>query len=136
MEFEKPLPLQTPTCMPFWHGLNEEVVRLQQCDDCGTWIFYPRNHCPNCMSTALTWRDTSGEATLYSFTIARQPTAPHFVDEVPQILAIVELEEGIRMTSTLTQVDTDKIHIGMRLKPLFDHVTDTVTLLRFTSAEC
>ncbi len=135
MEFEKPLPLRTPTSVPFWEGLLENRVRLQQCQDCGTWIFYPRNHCSNCLSTSLEWKDVSGNATLYSFTIARQPTAPHFANETPQLLAIVELDVGVRMTSTLVGIAPEDIRVGMDLTPCFDRIADDLTLLRFTSAK-
>lgn len=131
MEFDKPLPVPTPTARPFWDALNEDEIHLQQCDDCGTWVFYPRTHCNNCLSERLTWKRVSGQAVLYSFTKTHQPTAPHFADEVPQRIAIVELKEGVRLTSTLVNVSDDKVHIGMRLKPFFDHVGESTTLLRF-----
>lgn len=131
MEFEKPLPLQTPASQPYWEGLKNRKVCIQQCDDCATWIFYPRNHCTACLGNSLSWKDVSGEATLYSYTIARQPTAPHFADEVPQLLAIVELDQGVRMTSTLVDANPDDLQVGMRLLPHFDRMSDDVTLLRF-----
>jgi hypothetical protein len=94
-------------------------------------VFYPRSHCSHCLSDRLEWRDVSGAATLYSFTITRQPTAPFFADEVPQRLAVVELAEGVRMTSTLVDVADADIRIGMKLKPVFERVSDSVTMLRF-----
>lgn len=134
MDLTKPLPQPTPTSKPFWDALRDETVLLQQCDDCSSWIFYPRTHCSNCLSPSLTWKEVSGAGRLYSYTVARQPTAPHFQDEVPQLIAIVELDVGIKLTSTLTEVDLDSINIGMRLKPFFDHRGDAVTLLRFGPA--
>ncbi len=134
MDFTKPLPVPTPTSAPFWHGLAEGVVRLQRCEDCAAWIFYPRSRCSHCLGDRLTWHDVDGMGTLYTYTIARQPTSPHFADEVPQKLAIVELEQGVRMTSTLVNVDEKNIRIGMRLKPYFDRVDENITLLRFQPA--
>jgi uncharacterized OB-fold protein len=131
MDFEKPLPLATPTSAPFWNGLKDGVVRLQRCGTCQSWVFYPRNRCPVCLSDALQWRDVSGIGTLYTYTIARQPTSPHFANEVPQLLAVVELDEGVRLTTTLVNIAPDAIKIGMRVKPYFDHVSDDVTLLRY-----
>lgn len=133
-EFPKPLPVPTPVSEPYWQGLNDGRIRLQRCDDCAGWVFYPRNRCPHCLSDALTWHEVSGAATLYTFTIARQPTAPHFADEVPQRLAVVELAEGVRLTSTLVNVQDGDIAVGMRLQPVFDKVADGVTLLRFEPA--
>ena len=66
----------------------------------------------------------SGNGTLYTYTIARQPTSPHFASEVPQRLAVVELEEGVRLTTTLVNVADADIRIGMRLRPYFDPVAD------------
>jgi len=131
MDFTKPLPVPTPTSATFWQGLNAGEVRLQQCADCGNWVFYPRNRCTKCLSDRLHWRVVSGSAKLLTFTIARQPTAPHFADEVPQKLAVVELDEGVRMTTTLVGISEADIKIGMRLKPCFDHVSDEITLLRY-----
>ena len=129
-EFVKPLPLPTPTSQPFWDGLNAGKILIQRCADCGTWVFYPRSRCSNCLSAKLHWREVTGTGVLYTFTLGRQPTAPHFADEVPQKLAIVELDEGVRMTSTLVNVDEADIRVGMKLKPVFDKQAAT-TLLRF-----
>lgn len=134
MELEKPLPLPTPVSRPFWDGLAEGRVRLQQCDACSHWVFYPRSRCNRCLSDQLTWHDVDGGATLHTFTVARQPTSPHFADEVPQLLAVVELAEGVRLTSTLVDVAPEDIKIGMPLAPVFDDSADGVTLLRFRPA--
>jgi len=134
MQLEKPLPLPTPVTRPFWDGLAEGRIRMQRCLDCDGWVFYPRSHCSHCLSDRLEWRDVSGTATLYTFTVTRQPTAPQFADEVPQRIAVVELAEGIRLTSTLVGVEDADIRIGMRLQPVFDRVSDSVTMLRFRPA--
>jgi len=131
MDFEKPLPIPTPTTAPFWEGLNAGVVRIQRCSSCSTWVFYPRNRCPSCLSDTLAWHDVSGRGTLYTFTIARQPTSPHFASEVPQLLAVVELDEGVRLTTTLVGIAPTAIKVGMKVKPYFDRVADDVTLLRY-----
>jgi uncharacterized protein len=134
MTMMKPLPHPTPITRPFWDGLAHGEIRVQRCTECKTWVFYPRSHCNGCLSDQLEWRSVSGAATLVSFTITRQPTAPMFADEVPQRIAVVELAEGVRMTSTLVDVADDEIRIGMSLRPVFDAVSEDITLLRFTPA--
>ena len=131
MDLVKPIPRPSTTTRPFWDGLNERKVQIQRCEGCDTWVFYPRTRCPSCLSDQLIWREVSGRGVLYTYTLARQPTAPHFADETPQQLAVVELDEGVRMTSTLVNVEPTDIVIGMRLRPYFDQVTDAVTLLRY-----
>jgi hypothetical protein len=132
--FDKPLPTPTPTTAPFWAGLNDGVTRLQRCGACNGWIYYPRSRCPHCLSDALSWHEVAGTGRLYTYTIARQPTAPHFADEVPQRLAVVELDEGVRLTTTLVDVADADIRIGMRVRPYFDRVSDEMTLLRYQPA--
>ena len=98
-------------------------------------IYYPRHLCPACLSGNLAWKDVSGEGTLYTFTIARRPTAPMFEDEMPQKLAVVELDEGPRLTSTLVNVEPEAIKVGMRLKPVFDDIEGAgITMLRYEPA--
>ena len=66
MTWNKPLPHATEASQPFWDGLKAHRVRLQQCEDCGHWFFFPRAHCPACASRRLAWREVSGEGTLYT----------------------------------------------------------------------
>ena len=68
---------------------------------------------------------------MYTFTVAEQPTAPPFADEVPQLLAVVELTEGVRLSTTLVDVDPDAMAVGLPVEPVFDHGDDGLTLLRF-----
>ena len=74
--------------------------------------------------------------TLYSFTVARRPVGPHFVDAVPQLLAIVEWDEGPRFSTELVNVAIEDIAIGMRVRPVYcDYPDDDVTMLRYEPAE-
>lgn len=134
MELSRPLPVPTPVTAPFWDGLREGRIRVQRCAACQGWVFYPRNRCNHCLSDQLEWQTIDGRASLYTYTIARQATSPHFTDDVPQLLAVVEFEEGFRMTSTLVNVDPRDIRVGMALRPVFDPVSEAVTMLRFEPA--
>jgi uncharacterized OB-fold protein len=127
----KPRPSPTPVSRPFWDALREERVVLQHCDDCARWVYYPRSRCPTCLSDRLTWTDVDGSGAVYTFTVAEQPTAPPFADDVPQLLAIVELTEGVRVSTTLVDVDPGAIVVGMPVAPVFDHGDDGITLLRY-----
>ena len=132
MDLIKPYPIATPVTAPFWEALQQERVLIQRCADCGTWIFYPRSNCSSCLSENLEWEEVSGEGTLYTYTFTRQPTAPHFADEVPQAIAVIELDEGVRLTSTLIHdAQLDRLKVGARVTPVFDHVSENVTMLRY-----
>lgn len=134
MSWNKPLPQPTPISAPFWEGLRHHQVRLQQCEH-GHWLFFPRTHCPTCGNRQLTWQNVSGEGTLYSFTVARVPTLPEFTDEMPQLLAVVALDQGVHINTTLVGVEPGDIRIGQRLRPVFDERPGSATLLRYTPVE-
>ena len=134
MGWNKPLPQVTEISAPFWDGLRKHSVRIQQCDK-DHWIFFPRTHCPHCGSRSLQWRSVSGAATLYSFTVTRVPTLPEFTDEMPQLLAVVELSEGVHINTTLVGMEAADIRIGQALRPVFDERPGTHVLLRYTAVD-
>ena len=136
MSNNKPMPVPTEISAPFWEGLKAERLLIQQCNACEHWIFYPRRHCPACLAHDLAWREVSGGATLYSFTLTRIATLPDFIDEMPQKLAVVELDEGVRINTNLVGLEEDEIRIGMRLQPVFAEVDAKGNrLLRFTGLD-
>ncbi|MFO0691574.1 MAG: Zn-ribbon domain-containing OB-fold protein [Myxococcota bacterium] len=131
----KPLPVATPTSAPFWEGLRRGELRIQRCEVCRAWVFHPRSNCPRCLSPKLAWQTVPGTGRLHTYTIARVPTAPFFADEVPQLLAIIELDEGVRIPSTLVGVTEDEIEIGMPVAPVFEATEGGESvLLRFRKA--
>lgn len=131
VDIPKPRPVPTPTSQPYWDGLAKNQILVQHCSDCEAWVFYPRSRCTNCLSSSLEWKQVSGRGTVFTFTIARQPTVPMFADETPQCIAIVELEEGLRMTTTIVVEDPSTLRTGASVSPVFDHGDDGATLLRF-----
>ena len=134
-DIRRPLPQPTPTTEPFWQGLRERRVRIQYSPSSGQWVFYPRSHAPLTLADDLEWREIAGTGTLYTYTIARRPTSPDFAGEEPQVIAVVELDEGPRLTTTLVNVAEDAIKVGIRLRPVFDDVEGAeVTLLRYEPA--
>ena len=133
MDLSKPVPNPTPTSQPYWDALAASDEKLQHSDDCSSWVIYPRNHCSHWLSPNLTWKTVSGECVVYSFTIARRPTAPLFAGEEPQYIAVIKLIEGIRLNSVLTEVNEADIKVGMKVVPVFHRERDA-TLLYFKPA--
>lgn len=134
MSSNKPMPMPTEISAAYWEGLKEGKLLIQHCTDCGHWIFFPRRHCDRCWSHAVETREVSGGGVLYTYTLTRIPTLPDFADEMPQALAVVQLDEGVRINCTLIGVDPSAIRVGMRVRPVFDTVNAAgATLLRFTA---
>ena len=129
----RPTPNPTPTEQPFYDACQRGELQLQHCNDCAAWVFYPRSHCDGCLSPNLVWKEVTGNGSLYSYTVARRPTAPQFADDIPQLIVVVELDEGVRMNSVMVNIASEALIIGMAVKPVF-HRQDSATLLYFEPA--
>ena len=127
----KPLPRIDEESRGYWEALARHELYFQRCRDCGTKRFYPRALCPACLSSATEWVRASGRGTVYSFTVTYQNQAPGFREELPYVLAIVELDEGVRMMTNVVGCAPDAVRVGMAVEVVFEDVTAEVTLAKF-----
>jgi uncharacterized OB-fold protein len=129
------MPVKTPTSAPYWDALAEHTIRIQYSPSAGEYVFYPRVLAPRTLADDLEWREISGLGTLYTYTIAQRPVHPSFAGDVPQILAIVQWDEGPRVSTEMIVDDPSALSVGMRVKPVFvDYPDDEVTMLRYEPA--
>ena len=104
-----------PTISPdtefFWNGLREHKLLIQRCNGCGTVRNPPQPMCPKCRS--LDWEaiESSGRGTVYSYVMPHQPQFPFF--DYPYIVALLQLDEGVRIVSNLTDIDPADVQVGM-----------------------
>ena len=103
----KPMPEPTPATQPFWDALGRHTVVIQYSPSSDQYVFYPRVLAPGTLADDLEWREISGMGTLYTFTIADRPTAPPWADSLPQLLAVVEWDEGPRLSTEMVNVDPE-----------------------------
>ena len=131
-EAKRPQPtLDEADTRPFWEATKQHELRYQTCDDCGGVVFYPRRHCPHCMSMKLSWKTSRGEGTVYTYTVIRQIGHPAFRELAPYVVAWIDLDEGFRMMSNVVGVDVDNVHIGQRVRVTWED-QDGVSLPLFT----
>lgn len=132
----RPMPIATPTTQPFWDALAEHKIRIQYSPSTGRYVFYPRVLAPGTLGDDLQWREISGAGSLYTFTVAHRPVSPHFADAVPQILAVVEWDEGPRFSTEIVNAAPEELTVGMRVKPVFtDYPEHGITMLRYEPAD-
>ena len=133
-EYKKPLPTPSHVSRPFWDAAKEHRLTYQRCTACGTRVFYPRDVCPGpeCFGVGtLEWAESSGKGWVYASSISYQPAHPAFAADVPYVLAIVELDEGVRMHSNVVGIDPKEVAIGMRVEVVWDDVTPEFSLPKF-----
>ena len=127
-------PTRAPESEPFWKGCAEERLVVPRCGQCRRFHFYPRRFCPHCDARDIEWREASGDGAVYSFAVVQKPIEKAFSSLVPYVIAIVELEEGIRMLSHVVDVDPAGMRCGMRVRVRYRKVSDTLTVPVFGPA--
>lgn len=116
----------------YWEGIDRGELRLQQCVDCGRNIFYPRSVCPHCMSDRLRWITATGRGRIYSYTVVHRSFGP-FADQAPFVVAIVELEEGVRMMTRIVG-RREEVRIDAPVEVTFVQADEELTLPYFKLA--
>ena len=92
-------------------ALAEGKFLIQQCNDCGQHIYFPREVCPHCGSDAVQFASPSGQGTVYAVTTVRRKPA----DGGDYNVSLVDLDEGPRLMSRVDNLKPDAVKIGQRV---------------------
>jgi uncharacterized OB-fold protein len=130
-EYIKPLPNVHNFSRPFWEAAKSHEFLIHKCKVCNSFIFYPKIICPFCFSEDLEWVRASGRGKVYSYSVIYSYKPRAFSDDVPYVIAIIELEEGVRMMSNVIGCDPETVKCDMDVTIVFDDVTSEVTLPKF-----
>lgn len=136
-ETSKPRRLEPPvtaTTAPFWDATRDERLLVQWCESCDEAIFYPREVCPSCLGSDLTWRESDGRATVYAVSVQHRAGNPFMADRVPYAVALVDLDDGIRMMTNVVDCDPDEVTIGQRVAVCWEPMSDGRNLPQFRPA--
>jgi uncharacterized OB-fold protein len=129
--YAKPLPKPTALSLPFWQAARQQQIKVQRCNKCGHTQHPPRPLCGECWSDDLAWITCKGRGKVFSYTICRWPTIAAFKDDAPYVIAIVELVEGVRLTTNIVDCPMDSVAIDMEVEAVFEKATDEITLIKF-----
>ena len=107
----------------YWDKVQAGELWIQRCNDCQKAYFYPRFFCPRCLGTNVEWIKASGRGKLHTYMINHRPP-PAFAGEAPYAIAIVELEEGVRMMSNIhgIEITPENLVLDMPLRVVFEEL--------------
>ena len=114
-------PVPDADTKPYWDGIAAGELRLQRCEACGEAVFYPRAVCPHCFGGPLIWFTAAGTGSVYSYTVAHRGFGD-FADQTPFTVALVDLDEGVRMMTRI--VGTRQVAIGMRVRMTVEQIAE------------
>jgi hypothetical protein len=120
----------------YWDAVARRELHLLKCRGCGHFVHYPRPTCPRCQSDDLEPEKISGRGTLYSYTVVMQAGHPFFVDKVPYVIGVIEIDEepGVRMPGGIDADESD-LRCGIPMEVVFKEVTETLVLPYFRPSE-
>ena len=125
------LPSPTPVTGPYWESCRRHELMIQKCSQCGTQQFYPRTICSACCATDLLWVRASGFGTVVTWTVVRHPVSSAYADDIPYVIALIELDEGPTMMAQVVDCEPDSVQSGMPVEVCFEEWTEDITMPNF-----
>jgi uncharacterized protein len=115
---------------PFWDDAKNEQLLAPKCANCGKFRMPPTRFCTNCLSTELEYEPLPGTGTVFTFIIVRHPLNPRATDYVPFMPAAIDPDgaPGIRFISNVVECEPEEVHIGMNVRVVWHHASDTLTV--------
>ena len=124
----------SPASEWFWKAAAEGRLEVQRCEMCAHLQHPPRAVCTRCGSRSLAYEPVSGAGDVYSFTTVQRALTPALREHVPYILALIDLDVGLRVMSLVRDCDPEDVSIGMPVLAAFERVGEMLTLLVFAPA--
>jgi uncharacterized OB-fold protein len=110
----------------FWTGTARGELRIQRCGGCGELRHPPGPMCPACGETKPEYVVAAGRGEVYSYVVHHHPPVPGRTP--PFVVALVELEEGVRMLAELVDVAPESVRVGLPVAAGFVRVDDELTM--------
>jgi len=131
----KPIPEPDADSRQFWEACKEKRFIVQRCTECLTPRYPPSHFCPHCRSTSTEWIESAGEGSIYSWIVVQHPIPRElYGDEVPYVVALIELNEGVRIASNIIGCDPEDIEASAPVKVVFEEAREGVVLPKFKLA--
>lgn len=108
----------------YWREIPQRYrLEAGKCTSCGETFFPPRLVCSKCKGREFETIRLSGDGKLLTHTVIRVPATP-FADEAPFAIGVVELDEGVRITSQIVDCDPEILKADQRVRVEFRKVQE------------
>jgi uncharacterized protein len=108
---------------PYWEGTRAQQLVLQWCLDCEQPVHYPRVACPRCLGARFEFRPASGHGTVHAVVVDHRPPSP-FGDDAPYAVALVDLDEGVRLITNVVGCEPHDVAVGMPVRVTWEPLSD------------
>ncbi|MEA1015756.1 Zn-ribbon domain-containing OB-fold protein [Sphingosinicella sp. LY1275] len=123
-------PIENPDTEAFWSGLRDGKLLIQKCNACQTHRHPPSPICHKCLEASHGWVEASGKGSVWTYSVVQEPL-DGWHGEVPYTVAIVALEEGVKIVSNLVEGSHESVSIGVPVELVITENAAGVSLPRF-----
>jgi uncharacterized OB-fold protein len=132
VEADSILPSRDAVSSPWFEAAEQGKLLLQRDPVSGKPQFYPRAHIVGEPDREPEWFEACGKGILHTYTVVKRSVHPQFATHTPFTLAIVDLEEGLRITSWIVDVPENELRCDMPLRVVFREIHPGLTMPCFT----
>jgi len=106
----------------FWRKIPQRYNLVgTQCETCGRYYFPPRTFCPDCRRDGkIVEYRFPGTGKVVTYTVIRS-ASEHFENTTPYVLAIIQLDEGPRLTAQVV-ARPEEVIVGTRVRSVFRRI--------------
>ena len=100
----------------YWREIPQRYrLEANRCPQCDLKFFPPRLICPECRSRDLEKAKLAETGKIFTYTVIHTPPQ-QFVDQAPYAIGIVELDDGVKITAQVVDMDFDDLKVGQRVR--------------------
>ena len=100
----------------FWDGIDANTLLLQKCSDCGQLRYPPGPMCPGCQSLNWAPQESNGHGVVCAWIVSKPPSE---TTAAGRTVALIQLDEGVRMIANIQDIDPLHIDLGLRVEVFF-----------------
>ncbi|MEK9999135.1 MAG: OB-fold domain-containing protein [Acidimicrobiaceae bacterium] len=119
----------------YWAAVQRHQLVRPVCRSCSKSHFPPQGVCPWCQSADWSYEASSGRGRVYSHTTIHRPPHPGFA--APYVVADIDMDEGWRLFSWITNCEPAAVDIGMPVTVAFTrgHVGESLPVFEPAETE-
>ena len=113
-----------PSPQRYWREIPQRYrLEASKCRKCSKIYFPPRPLCSECRGREFDMTVLPNEGKVYTFTVIHVGTA-QFADEVPYVVGIIELTNGVKITAQIADCGHAPPAIGQKVRLEFRKIQE------------
>jgi uncharacterized OB-fold protein len=115
----------------FWEQCKNHKLVFQKCSNC-SYVRWPAAYlCPECLSPEYSFIGSEGQGEIYSYVVFKRAFHPDVEKRLPYVVALIDLDCGVRMLSNIVNTEIEKIRCGLKVKIIWSEEDEGFSLPLF-----